>query len=319
MPEASPPPESKLLVYRSGEDSTQLSVRLEDDTLWLTPPSMALLFHTTGQAMDRHIHGIYRQGELTREATRRRFLSVAREGGRTVCRARWHYSLDMIISVGYRINSLLATRFRLWAERQLRAHRGRRHIHDGISSGQPHAPVPVAAAGVADKLQLIRDIRASEQRMYLRVREIFAMAEDYDPSSVDTSEFFRNMQNRLHYAVTGMSAAGLIQSRADHRRPNMGLTTWKGRAVRRCDVGTAKNYLHAAEIDELNRVVAMWLDFAEDQLRRREKIFMDDWRRKLDAFMDLTDRRVLPDTDLSDGVAARDYARAEYQRFALGR
>lgn len=317
MPEALPSSGSKMLVYRAGENADHLQVRLENDTLWLTPPLMAILFHTTRQAICRHIHRVHCQGELP--PTRRRFPSVGREGNRAVCRDRWHYNLDMIISVGYRVNGLLATRFRLWADRQLRVHRDRRKLAEVIRPGQPQAPLSAAPTDLAGRLELIQDIRASEQRMYLRVREIFAMAGDYHPSSAETSEFFRAIQNRLHYAVTGMTAAGLIQSRANHSHPNMGLTHWKGSEIRLADVGTAKNYLLPAEIDELNRIVAMWLDFAEDQMRRREGIVMADWRRKLDIFMGLTDRQVLPDTEQSDGAAARDYARAEYRRFALGR
>ena len=146
-----------------------------------------------------------------------------------------------------------------------------------------------------EMLERIRDIRASERRMYLRVREIFAMAADYEPSLPETTKFFSIIQNKLHYAATGMTAAELIKSRADHLLPNMGLTSWKGDEVRKTDVAIAKNYLKENEIDELNRIVTMWLDFAEDQARRRKQIFLKDWEKRLDEFLRFNDRRVLPE------------------------
>ena len=164
-------------------------------------------------------------------------------------------------------------------------------------------------------LARIRDIRASERRMYLRVREIFAMAADYDPSWAETTKFFSIIQNKLHFAATGMTAAELIRSRADHLRPNMGLTSWKGAEVRKTDVTIAKNYLEEPEIDELNRIVVMWLDFAEDQARRRKQVFMKDWEQKLDDFLRFNDRPVLPDAGKISKKSADGYARTTYEKF----
>jgi len=170
-----------------------------------------------------------------------------------------------------------------------------------------------------EMLERIRDIRASERRMYLRVREIFAMAADYEPTWSETTKFFSVIQNKLHFAATGMTAAELIQSRADHQLPNMGLTTWKGGEVRKTDVTTAKNYLKEDEIEELNRIVTMWLDFAEDQARRRKQVFMKDWEEKLDDFLRFNQRQVLPNAGKVSKQMAEDHARAEYEKFEIRR
>jgi len=182
---------------------------------------------------------------------------------------------------------------------------------------------PVAGSAVPDyfdeMLERIRDIRASERRMYLRVKEIFAMAGDYDPSWPETTKFFSIIQNKLHFSATGMTAAELIKSRADHALPNMGLTNWKAGEVRKTDVSIAKNYLKEDEIDGLNRIVVMWLDYAEDQAKRRKQVFMKDWEQKLDEFLAFNDRKVLPDAGSVSKKDADDFAKNEYDRFAQRR
>ncbi len=208
---------------------------------------------------------IYEEGELRPEATVKKSLTVRREGNREVKRDLEYYHLDMIISVGYRVKSLIATRFRIWATERIRE-----YIVKGFSMDDERLKnPPVKGSAVPDyfdeMLARIRDIRSSERRMYLRVREIFAMAADYEPTWSETTRFFSVIQNKLHFAATGMTAAELIRSRADHSLPNIGLTTWKAGEVRRTDVATAKNHLNEGEIAELNRIVSMWLDFAEDQ------------------------------------------------------
>jgi len=182
---------------------------------------------------------------------------------------------------------------------------------------------PVKGSAVPDyfdeMLARIRDIRASERRMYLRVKEIFAMAGDYDPSWNETTKFFSIIQNKLHFSATGMTAAELIQSRANHLLPNMGLTSWKVGEVRKTDVTTAKNYLNEEEIDELNRIVVMWLDFAEDQAKRRKQVFMKDWEQKLDEFLVFNDRKVLPNAGKVSKLDAEGHAKAEFERFEIRR
>ena len=196
-----------------------------------------------------------------------------------------HYSLDAILAVGYRVRSPRGTQFRRWATERLREYLVKGFTLDDERLKNP----PVAGSAVPDRfdelLSRIRDIRASERRMYLRVREIFAMAADYAPALPETTRFFRFIQNKLHFAVTGKPAAELIAERADSGSPNMGLTTWKSGSVQKTDVTVAKNYLRKPEIDELNRIVTMWLDFAEDQALRRKEVFLKDWAERLDAFL----------------------------------
>ncbi len=315
------PNESKgeLLVYRAEDGQVKLEVRLEDETVWLTQLMMADLFQTTKQNISQHIQNIYDEGELTPGATVKKFLTVRQEGNRQVERKLDFYNLDMIISVGYRVKSLIATRFRIWATQRLKEYIIKGFVLDDERLKNP----PVAGSPVPDyfdeMLERIRDIRASERRMYLRIREIFAMAADYEPSLPESTKFFSIIQNKLHYAATGMTAAELIKSRANHLLPNMGLTNWKNDEVRSTDAAIAKNYLDEREIDELNRIVTMWLDFAEDQARRRKQIFLKDWERKLEEFLRFNDRRVLPGAGKVSKKEAEDHARAEYEKFAARR
>lgn len=256
-----PPTGGEVLVYRTEDGTIRLDVRLEDETVWLTQQMMAELFQSSKQNISHYIQAIYEERELEPEATVKKYLTVRREGNRDVRRELEYYNLDMIISVGYRVKSLVATRFRIWA-----THRLTEYIVKGFTMDDERLKnPPVKDAAVPDyfdeMLARIRDIRASERRMYLRVREIFAMAADYESTWSETSRFFSIIQNKLHSAATGMTAAELIKSRADHLLPNMGLTSWHDGEVRKTDITTAKNYLRAEEIDELNRIVVMWLHF----------------------------------------------------------
>jgi hypothetical protein len=309
----------EFLLYQTEDGRIKLDVRLQDETVWLTQPLMAELFQTTQQNISQHIRNVFEEGELTPEATHKKFLSVRREGKRDVRRALGFYNLDMIISVGYRVKSLIATRFRIWATQQLKEYIIKGFVMDDERLKNP----PVKGSAVPDYfdelLARIRDIRASERRMYLRVREIFAMAADYEPSWSETTKFFSIIQNKLHFAATGMTAAKLIQSRADYLQPNMGLTSWKGDEVRKTDVPIAKNYLKEEEIDELNRIVVMWLDFSEDQAKRRKQVFMKDWEQKLDEFLRFNERKVLPNAGKVSKQDAEGHAKAEYERFEIRR
>jgi hypothetical protein len=310
------PEKGELIVYQTEDGRVKLDVRLEDESVWLTQQMMAELYQTSKQNVSHHIQNIYEEGELQPEATVKKYLTVQQEGTRQVRRNLDYYNLDMIISVGYRVKSLIATRFRIWATQRLKEYIVKGFTMDDERLKNP----PVAGSAVPDyfdeMLARIRDIRASERRMYLRVKEIFAMAGDYDPSWAETTKFFSIIQNKLHYAATGQTAAELIQSRADHTQPNMGLTSWKADEVRKTDVTIAKNYLNEKEIDELNRIVVMWLDFAEDQAHRRKQVFMKDWEQKLDEFLTFNERRVLPHAGSVSKKAADEHAREEFGRFA---
>jgi hypothetical protein len=313
------PSGGELVVYQADDGRVKVDVRLQDESLWLTQQMLAELLRTTVPNISMHIKSIYDDGELSPEATVKDFLTVRQEGGRTVQRKLTYYNLDMIISVGYRVKSLVATRFRIWATRILKEYIIKGFTLDDERLKNP----PVAGSAVPDYfdelLARIRDIRASERRMYLRVREIFALAGDYDPSLAETTKFFSIIQNKLLFAATGHTAAELIHNRADHQKPHMGLTTWHGGEVRASDVTVAKNYLTEEEIDALNRIVVMWLDYAEDQAQRRKRIFMKDWQGKLNDFLKFNDRLVLANAGRISKKTADGRAKGEYEQFAAQR
>ena len=304
----------EILIYQTENGKVKLDVRLERETLWMTQSDMAELFQCSADNISLHLKNIYDEGELAEQATTEEFSAVRREGSRQVRRNLTFYNLDVIISVGYRVKSVIATRFRMWATQRLREYIVKGFAMDDERLKNP----PVKGSAVPDyfdeMLERIRDIRASERRMYLRVREIFAMAADYEPTWEETTKFFSVIQNKLHFAATGMTAAELIRSRADYQLPNMGLTSWQSQDVRKTDIMTAKNYLKEDEIEGLNRIVTMWLDFAEDQAKRRKQVFMKDWERKLDEFLRFNERRVLPNAGKVSKKAAEDHARSEERR-----
>lgn len=317
--ETQPEPAGEFLLYETEDGRTRVECRFIEDTLWLTQALMAELFQVKVPTVNEHLKTLYAEGELKPEATIRKFLIVRQEGSRKVNRNLDHYNLDAILAVGYRVRSPRGTQFRRWATERLREYLVKGFTLDDERLKNP----PVAGSGMPDRfdelLERIRDIRASERRMYLRVREIFAMAADYMPSLPDTTRFFQTIQNKLHFAVTGKTAPELIRERADAGKPNMGLTSSKSGVVRKADVTVAKNYLLEPEISELNRIVVMWLDFAEDQARRRKEIFLKDWGEKLDAFLKFNDRQVLPNIGSVSKHEADAHAEAEYERFAARR
>jgi hypothetical protein len=287
--------------------------------LWLSQALIASLFGKDVRTVSEHLRQIYKEGELDPARTIRRFRIVRTEGGRRVARLIDHYSLDAILAVGYRVRSPRGTQFRQWATARLSEFLVKGFALDDERLKHPPAPGSATPDYFDELLERIRDIRASEARMYLRVREIFALAADYDPARPDVAAFFKVIQNKLHFAATGKTAAELIADRADHARPNMGLTSWTGGRVGKTDVTVAKNYLDADEIGELNRIVVMWLDFAEDQARRRAQVFLRDWEARLDEFLRFNDRQVLPGAGMVSHQQATDRAAAEYERFAARR
>lgn len=238
----------ELLLYETEDGQARVECRFADESLWMSQARMAELFQTTPQNITLHLKALYREGELDPGATCKDYLQVRFEGARGVRRTLRHYNLDAILAVGYRVRSPRGTQFRRWATERLREYLVKGFVLDDKRLKHP----PGASATVPDYfdelLERIRDIRASEARMYLRVREIFALAADYAPSAPDIQKFFRVMQNKLHYAATGQTAAELIATRADHEQAHMGLTTWKGDRVAKSDVGVAKNYLKVEEL-----------------------------------------------------------------------
>ncbi|MEP6494788.1 MAG: virulence RhuM family protein [bacterium] len=309
----------ELILYETEDGRTRVECRFEDETLWLTQALIAELFQTTPQNITLHLKALYNEAELDETATCKEYLQVRTEGRREVRRTVKHYNLDAILAVGYRVRSPRGTQFRRWATERLREYLVKGFAIDDERLRNP----PIDGAGAPDYfdelLGRIRDIRASERRMYLRVREIFALAGDYDARSRETSGFFQTIQNKLHFAATGMTAPELIARRANHTLPNMGLSTWKGDTVRKSDISVAKNYLNEPEIDELNRIVVMWLDFAEDQARRRKQVFLRDWESRLNEFLRFNERAVLANKGGVSKVDADAHAEAEYQAFAARR
>lgn len=309
----------EILLYQTDDGTTRVECRFVDETVWLSQTLIAELYQKDIRTINEHLQNIYEENELAREATIRKFRIVRIEGSREVSREIDHYNLDAILAIGYRVRSPRGVQFRRWATDRLREYLVKGFTMDDERLKNP----PVGASAVPDYfdelLERIRDIRASERRVYLRVREIFALAADYGPSDPETTTFFKIIQNKLHYAAAGKTAAQIIMDRADHELPNMGLKTWKGEAVRKADVTSAKNYLDEGEIDNLNRIVVMWLDYAEDQARRRKQVFLADWQRKLDEFLAFNDRAVLDNPGPLSKKAADRHAEEEYEVFAARR
>lgn len=309
----------EIILYRSDDGRTRVECRFAGETVWLSQALMAELYQKDVRTINEHLQNLFAERELDPAATIRKFRIVRREGSRDVARDVEHYSLDAILAVGYRVRSPRGVQFRRWATERLSEYLVKGFTMDDERLKNP----PIDGSGIPDHfdelLERIRDIRASERRMYLRVREIFALAADYDATQKETVEFFKVIQNKLHFAATGKTAPELIADRADHTRPNMGLTSWKGESVRKADVTIAKNYLHESEISELNRIVTMWLDFAEDQARRRKHVFLKNWTTKLDEFLRFNDRSVLTHAGTVSAAAAHERAEAEYEKHAAER
>jgi len=309
-------PQGEFVFFTSADGQTRVECRFESDTLWLSQAVMAELYDKDIRTINEHLVNIYKEGELAQSATIRKFRIVRLEGSRQVSREIDHYNLEAILAVGYRVRSQRGTQFRQWATQTLQEYLIKGFVMDDERLKNP----PVGSSAVPDyfdeMLERIRDIRASERRVYLRVKEIFTMAADYEPSNQETNRFFQIIQNKLHYACTHMTAAELIASRVDASKPDMGLTSYKGDEVRRTDVTVAKNYLRENEIKELNRIVNMWLDFAEDQALRRKQVFLQDWADKLDQFLSFNDREVLSGAGKISKKAANDKAKLEFEHFA---
>ncbi|MCC7020887.1 MAG: virulence RhuM family protein [Ardenticatenales bacterium] len=311
------PPLSSLILYQTEDGRTRIQCRFVDGTIWLSQSHIAELYQKDVRTINEHLVNIFDEGELEREATIRNFRIVRSEGSREVTRDIDHYSLPAILAVGYRVRSQRGTQFRQWATSRLSEYLVKGFTMDDERLKNP--PGDGQTDYFDELLERIRDIRASERRVYLRVREILALAADYMPTEPETQLFFQTIQNKLHFAATGKTAPELIAERADAAQPNMGLTTWKGGTVRKGDVTVAKNYLRETEITELNRIVVMFLDFAEDQARRRKQIFMQTWKSRLDDFLRLNERAILPDAGKVSRDSADAIAEQEYDRFAARR
>jgi hypothetical protein len=302
-----------VLIYQDA--GLNLRVRLDGQTVWLTQQQIADLFQTTPQNITLHIGSIYEEGELTEEATCKDYLQVRQEGARQVQRSLKHYSLEMILAVGYRVRSLRGTQFRQWATARLSELLVKGFTLDDarIKAGRT-----LGADYFDELLARIRDIRSSERLFYQKITDIYATSIDYDGNAELTQTFFKTVQNKLHWAAHGHTAAEVVRQRANAQQPHMGLTTWKNAphgAVRKADVAVAKNYLNEEELKSLNLVVSAYLDFAELQARGHRPMHMRDWIAKLDGFLQLSDREILTGAGRISHALAEEHAHTQFEAY----
>lgn len=310
---------SEIILYSTPQGDIKVEVFLQDETVWLTQRAMAELFGVVKSTVSEHLANIYKSGELEKNATVRKIRTVQKEAGREVSRELEYYNLDAIISVGYRINSHQATQFRIWATQTLKEFIIKGFVLDDERLRQGKK---LFGKDYFDELlERIREIRASERRFYQKITDIYAECSiDYQPNAEITQTFYKTVQHKLHWAVIGQTAAEIISSRAKADLPNMGLTTWrnspKGKILK-SDVSVAKNYLNKKEIGELNRVVTMYLDYAENQAARQIPMRMKDWKEKLDAFLQFNDYSVLKNAGNISAEVAKQLAIEEFERFRV--
>lgn len=304
----------ELLLYQTEDGKTRIEVRTDGETVWLSQTQMAELFQTTKQNVSLHIRNIYQEGELQSGATVKESLTVQREGNRNVKRTVEFYNLDVIISVGYRVKSHRGTQFRIWATQQLRE-----YIIKGFALDDERLKRDNRGNYFDELLARIRDIRSSEKVFWRKVLDIYATSIDYDPNTETSRQFFATIQNKMHWAVHGQTAAEIIVSRADAGKPNMGMTNWTGERPRKDEAGIAKNYLTDNELDMLNRIVNAYLEFAELRALNRKPMYMVDWVAKLDEFLAMSEHDILDHAGRVSHQDALEKAESEYEKFRLQR
>ena len=304
---------SQIIIYQTESGETKIDVRLDGETVWLTQKLMAELFQTTSQNITIHLKNIFEEGELLEYSTCKDFLQVQKEGSRMVERNQKFYNLDAIISVGYRIKSHVATRFRIWATQRIREYIIKGFVMDDERLKNPDFPFDY----FDELIRRVQDIRTSEKRFYQKITDIYATSVDYDPTTEASILFFKTVQNKMHWAITGQTAAEIIKNRADSEKPYMGLTSWRGEKPRKRDVSIAKNYLNEEELLALNNLVEQYLVFAEGQAMRRIPMYMNDWIEKLHGFLSLNDREILKDAGRISHELAVNFAEDEYDKYRL--
>jgi hypothetical protein len=294
---------SEILIYQTPDGNTKVDVRIEEESVWLSQQQMVDLFQTTKQNISLHIRNIFTEGELLEDSVVKEYLTTASDGKKY---KTLHYNLDVIISVGYRVKSHIGTHFRIWATQRLREYIIKGFVLDDERLKQ-------ARNNYFDELLArIRDIRSSEKVFYRKICNIFATSIDYDPTIAQAKDFFATVQNKFHWAIHAHTAAELILQRADASQPNMGLTNWPGERIKKEDVTIAKNYLKTDELDQLNRIVNQYLEFAELQAMNRKPMYMADWQVKLHGFLTLNDREILQDKGTVSHEQAEKHALEQY-------
>jgi len=302
---------SALILYQTEDGRTHLQVRLENQTVWLSQSQMAELFQTTKQNVSLHLQNIFEEGELAEDSVVKDYLTTATDGKNYQTK---FYNLDAIISVGYRVKSHRGTQFRIWATQRLRE-----YIVKGFTMDDERLK-QAGGGGYFDELLVrIRDIRSSERVFWRKVLDIYATSIDYDPSVEASQKFFQTVQNKMHWATHGQTAAEVIHQRADATKLNAGLTAWNGAKVRKADVTIAKNYLSEKELDALNRIVTVYLEFAELQALDRKPMYMRDWIAKLDDFLRLSGRNLLKHAGKISAEEAAQKAELEFDKFEVKR
>ena len=300
-----------FLLYQTEDGRTRVEVRFEGETAWLSLTQMAELFQRDKSVISRHIKNVFEEGELQRESVVAESATTASDGKTYQVE---YFNLDVIISVGYRVKSHRGTQFRIWATQRLRE-----YIVKGFTLDDERLKRAGGGNYFDELLARIRDIRSSEKVFWRKVLEIYATSIDYDPRAEATQQFFATVQNKMHWAAHGHTAAEVVAARADASQPNMGLTSWSGDVPRKADVGVAKNYLAHDELEVLNRIVNFYLEFAELQAMRRKPMYMADWIQKLDDFLRLSEREILDHAGKVTHDEAVAKAELEYERFAAAR
>ena len=301
---------SEIVIYQNDDGSIKIDVTLEDNTVWLSQQQMAELFQTSRTNVVEHIKNIYKEGELDENSTCRNFRQVRMEGQREVTRSIPYYNLDMIISLGYRVKSIIATRFRQWATERLNE-----YIRKGFTMDDERLKNLGGGNYWKELLDRIRDIRSSEKVLYRQVLDLYATSVDYDPKSVESITFFKIVQNKLHFAAHGHTAAEVIYERADSDKPFMGLTSFSGNMPTAKDVKIAKNYLEADELKVLNNLVSGYFDFAEIQAMRKNPMYMSDYISQLDSILSSTGEKLLTDAGKVSHEQAIEKAMTEYRKY----
>src|SRR5690625_1452503 len=305
-------------MYHTEDGKTRIDVRLEDETVWMTQKAMAKLYQKSVKTINEHIKNIYKENELDEKATIRKNQIVQKEGNRNVEREVLFYNLEMILAVGYRVRSHRGTQFRQWATERLKEYLVKGFTMDDERLKEMRN---LGDDYFDELLEQIRDIRASEKRFYRKITDIYATSIDYEANADITRRFFQTVQNKLHFAIHGHTAPELIRKRADARKENMGLTSWKGDRIRKSDVTVAKNYLNEQELKELNRIVTMYLDYAEMQAERRQVMYMEDWVERLDACLEFNEQEILENPgkvsrEVAETLAIEQYEQYHQQRLA---
>jgi hypothetical protein len=308
---------SEIVLYQTEDGKIKIDTVFQDETIWLTQAQMAELFDVKRPAITKHLKNIFESKELDEQVVSSILEHTTQHGaieGKTQKKQVKYYNLDVIIAVGYRVNSKRATQFRIWATNILKE-----YIIKGFAMDDERLKQADRWDYFDEWLERIRDIRASEKRFYQKIRDIYATAIDYDKNSEQAQTFFKKVQNKMLWAITGKTAAELIESRSNSDKPNMGLTSWRGSIVRKQDVGIAKNYLKEDEIKDLNEIVTMYLDYAERQARQRKTVTMEQWSDKLDAFLKFNEQELLTHAGKVKAEVARKIAEDRYEAFDKNR